>query len=230
MKYVSIDIETTGIDNETTQTLSIGLVVEDTENVLPIEDLPKLEIGIIRDRLEGEIFALNMNRDLISDILRYKMARSFEEQEAVCKETGREYMREEDAAKRIFHFLWDNQALDGEVSFDANHMVEVVHRDGVAKTYPSITSKMKPFYFNAAGKNFGSFDQKFLERLPRWKQIFRIRNRILDPAILYVDWKGDESLPGLSKCKERAGLNSHVTHNAIDDALDVVVLLRKQYA
>jgi len=88
---------------------------------------------------------------------------------------------------------------------------------------------MKPFYFNAAGKNFGSFDQKFLERLPRWKQIFRIRNRILDPAILYVDWENDDSLPGLSKCKERGGFNPHVTHNAVDDAMDVVALLRKMY-
>lgn len=49
MKYVSIDIETTGIDNENTQTLSIGLVVEDTVDIKPIEELPKLEIAILKE-------------------------------------------------------------------------------------------------------------------------------------------------------------------------------------
>ena len=38
MIYASIDIETTGIDNENTQTLSIGIVVENTVNCKPVEE------------------------------------------------------------------------------------------------------------------------------------------------------------------------------------------------
>lgn len=112
MVYVSIDIETTGL-GENTQTLSIGLVVEDTNNLIPFEELPKLEIAIIHERLEGEIFALNMNRDLISDILSYKIARTPEVKAEIVERTGREYLYEEDVTKRIFHFLYDNKALDG---------------------------------------------------------------------------------------------------------------------
>jgi hypothetical protein len=225
MIYVSIDIETTGL-GENTQTLSIGLVVEDTNNLKPFEELPKLEIAIIHERLEGEIFALNMNRDLISDILSYKLARTPEAKAEIVERTGREYLYEEDVTKRIFHFLYDHKALDGGLdTFDPNRMVEVI--DG--KLYPALTSKMKPYYFNGAGKNFANFDNKFLERLPRWKQVLRARGRTIDPSILFVDWKNDDAIPGLSLCKERAHLDPHVTHNAIDDAMDIVKLLRTQY-
>jgi hypothetical protein len=225
MVYVSIDIETTGL-GENTQTLSIGLVVEDTNNLIPFEELPKLEIAIIHERLEGEIFALNMNRDLISDILSYKLARTPEAKAEIVERTGREYLYEEDVTKRIFHFLYDHKALDGGNDlFDPNRMVEVVK----GKSYPMLTSKMKPYYFNGAGKNFANFDNKFLERLPRWKQVLRARGRTIDPSILFVDWKNDEAIPGLSLCKERAHLDPHVTHNAIDDAMDIVKLLRTQY-
>lgn len=223
MKYVSIDIETTGIDNENTQTLSIGLVVEDTVNVKPLIELPQLEIAIIRERIEGEIFAINMNRQLISDILEYKMARSDEERKEIERRTGREYMYEEDVAKRIFQFLWDNGALDGKMDFTGH--IEIVN----GKQYPALTSKMKPFYFNAAGKNFANFDNRFLERLPRWKQCLKARGRTLDPSVLYIDWKNDDAAPGLAKCKERAGFGGVVTHNAIEDAMDVVMLFRKFY-
>jgi hypothetical protein len=226
MVYVSIDIETTGL-GENTQTLSIGLVVEDTNNLIPFEELPKLEIAIIHERLEGEIFALNMNRDLISDILSYKIAKTALERKDIEVKTGREYLTEENVTKRIFHFLYDHKALDGGPDlFDPNRMVEVVN----GKTYPMLTSKMKPYYFNGAGKNFANFDNKFLERLPRWKQVLRARGRTIDPSILFVDWKNDEAIPGLSLCKERAHLDPHVTHNAIDDAMDIVKLLRTQYA
>ena len=225
MIYVSIDIETTGL-GENTQTLSIGLVVEDTNNLIPFEELPKLEIAIIHERLEGEIFALNMNRDLISDILSYKLARTPEAKAEIVKRTGREYLTEENVTKRIFHFLYDHKALDGGLdTFDPNRMIEVI--DG--KIYPALTSKMKPYYFNAAGKNFANFDNKFLERLPRWKQVLRARGRTIDPSILFVNWKDDDAIPGLSLCKERAHLDPHVTHNAIDDAMDIVKLLRTQY-
>jgi len=226
MIYVSIDIETTGL-GENTQTLSIGLVVEDTNNLIPFDELPKLEIAIIHERLEGEIFALNMNRDLISDILSYKIAKTPEAKAEIVERTGREYLYEEDVTKRIFRFLYDHKALDGGPElFDPNRMVEVVN----GKTYPMLTSKMKPYYFNGAGKNFANFDNKFLERLPRWKQVLRARGRTIDPSILFVDWKNDEAIPGLSLCKERAHLDPYVTHNAIDDAMDIVKLLRIQYA
>ncbi len=78
-------------------------------------------------------------------------------------------------------------------------------------------------------ENFATFDKHFLEKLPRWKQVIRIKQRILDPAILYVDWKNDSSLPSLGECKERAKIDGIVTHNALEDAWDVIELPRKKY-
>ena len=79
------------------------------------------------------------------------------------------------------------------------------------------------------GKNFNAFDKIFLERLPKWKLFFYLRSRVIDPAIYFVDWFNDESLPSLGKCKERANISGVVTHNALEDAIDVLLLLRTQY-
>ena len=82
MKYVSIDIETTGINREKCQVLSIGAVIEDTNNPRPIEELPKFHAAIVgREGLYGEPFALNMNKSLIENIVRYQTAKTQEEKE-----------------------------------------------------------------------------------------------------------------------------------------------------
>lgn len=81
---------------------------------------------------------------------------------------------------------------------------------------------------NVAGKNFATFDKLFLEKLPKWKKKIRFSQRIIDPGILYVDWNKDERLPSLSECKKRAGLDSEVSHKAIEDAMDVVNLIEKK--
>ena len=44
-----------------------------------------------------------------------------------------------------------------------------------------------------------------------------------------MDWKQDTEVPNLNKCKERAGIQGLVTHNALEDAWDVIEVLRKKY-
>jgi len=82
-------------------------------------------------------------------------------------------------------------------------------------------------FINAAGKNFASFDKLFLEKLPNFTSKIKIRSRIIDPAVYATNWKEDNSIPGLKLCKERAGIEGEVTHDAVDDALDVIKVLRK---
>ena len=226
MKFISIDTETTGLNPETCQLLSIGAIVEDTEKKLPFDEIPKFHCAILRgerDILQGELFALNMNKDLIGEITQYSIARNQDEKDKITQETGMLFLREEEVAKAFFHFLIDAGAITPE--FGPSYGMEVVN----GKTYPALTTKMKPFHLNVAGKNFHSGDQTYIERLPRWKQIFRIRTRHIDPSVLFVDWKNDESVPGLAKCKERAKVDGIVTHDALEDAWDVVQLLRTQY-
>jgi len=86
-----------------------------------------------------------------------------------------------------------------------------------------------PVRVSMAGKNFATFDRLFLNRLKGFKGFIKMNQRILDPAILYVDWKEDSTLPNLKLCKERAGIEGVVTHKAVEDAWDVIEILRAKY-
>lgn len=82
--------------------------------------------------------------------------------------------------------------------------------------------------YTAAGKNFGSFDLQFL-KCNQFPEMWR--HRSIDPTILYAR-KEDEVLPELALCKQRAKMagaaieRTEVSHNAIEDCLDVVDLIR----
>jgi hypothetical protein len=226
MIYISIDTETTGLNPENCQLLSFGAIVEDTNKKLPFDQIPKFHCAVLRgerDILQGELYALNMNKDLIEKITHYSTARTQDEKNDLVQMTGMKFLREEEVVKAFFHFLIDAGAITPE--FDPSKTVEIIN----GKTYPMLTTKMKPFHLNVAGKNFHSGDQTYIERLPRWKQVFRIRNRHIDPSLLFTDWSNDTALPTLGLCKERAKIDGIVTHDALDDAWDVVQLLRTQY-
>ena len=224
MKYISIDIETTGLDSEFNQILSIGAVIEDTLNQLPFEELPKFHAVIKRESVYGSIFALNLNKDLIQAMKDYSEAKTDELKQEIEESFGAKFYHEDEVVEALYQFCYRNGLVDLDPNFLYKQMKVV---DGIA--YPILGSNMVKTYLNCAGKNFAGFDKKFLEKLPRWKQVFSIRSRVLDPGILFVDWINDESIPSLDECKKRAGIDGVVTHNAVEDAMDVVMLLRKCY-
>jgi len=200
MKYVSIDIETTGLDLETCQVLSIGAVIEDTNDIKPVEELPTFHGVVLSKQLSGQPYALDMNTDLIEAMVYYQTA---------------------DEDERI-----DLERLKGMKFYEKDQIVEAFYKFLLENGIEPDGDKV---HITAAGKNFATFDLKFLERLPRWKQWIRVRQRIIDPSLLYTDWKADDSLPGLGLCKLRAGLPEEVAHDAVEDARDVILLLRKEY-
>ena len=183
MRYVSIDIETTGLNPERDQILEFGAVIGDTNKKYDIQSAIKFHKIILHRRIVGDIFAVNMNKDIIQEI-----KEAFDEPELNSKFCSIQYLEE-----NFIEWLKQN-------GFDTTKNI------------------------NAAGKNFAGFDQKFLE--PYFKNI-KFSQRVLDPAILYFD-SNDKRLPDLKTCKARAGLNDNVSHRALDDALDVVLLLQKK--
>lgn len=64
--YVSIDIETTGLDPETCQVLSIGAVIDDWKS--PIKELPTFHCYINHGTFTGEPFALSMHSKIFRAI------------------------------------------------------------------------------------------------------------------------------------------------------------------
>jgi oligoribonuclease len=222
MKYLSIDIETSGLDPALNQILSVAAIFEDTEKKLPWAEVPKFHVGIVRHQIAGSPRAINMNAKLIDWMGRWLEPKDATERAFVSLESGMEWVQEEDVAKKFYHFLCEC-GLGESVQFKPEGS------DNWETKEIAFNGATKPITINVAGKNFGTFDKKFLELLPWWQKLIRVRQRIIDPAVLFVDWKEDESLPGLDKCKSRAEIHGLVTHNALEDAWDVIELLRKKY-
>jgi len=197
MKYISIDIETTGLNPEACQILQIGAVIEDTLNPAPLDSLPRFNCLVEHEVYSGQPTALSMNSWILKTLSGL---------ENLAKDERLEYRKTHNimpvgiVAKSFAMWLMSNGILPEE----ANGPVKI----------------------NAAGKNFASFDKQFLQRLPNWGAAVQIRQRILDPAILFMDWQQDSSLPNLNTCITRAKLDGIVTHDAVQDALDVIRVIR----
>jgi oligoribonuclease len=196
MKYVSIDIETTGLDSEACQILQIGAVIEDTTDLKPLDKLPRFMCILEHETYSGQPTALSMNAWILKIL---------SGMEGLSKDDRIEYRKTNSiipaglAAKQLQMWLMANG-----FKMESTGAVKI----------------------NAAGKNFATFDKLFLQKLPGWGSCIQMRQRIIDPAILCTDWKEDDSLPNLNMCLKRFDLPGEVTHDACQDALDVIRVIR----
>jgi len=193
MKYVSIDLETTGLNPETCQIIEFAAIIEDTNEDTPLNKLPSFQCFVKHEVYQGEAYALQLNQKIFKVL-----------SEDYTNKLQPKIVYAEDLAMAFFNFLKENNFKTAE-----------------NKTYISI---------NVAGANVASFDLQFLKRLPEWNKLINVRRRTIDPSFLFVNWNKDETLPSLSQCKKRAMFSSdEVSHRALEDAQDVVMLLRTQY-
>lgn len=65
MKYLSIDLETTGLDTDKCQVIEIAMVLEDTEKNVPVAELPYFHRLVWHATIVGEWKALDMNREIL---------------------------------------------------------------------------------------------------------------------------------------------------------------------
>lgn len=193
MKYLAIDLETTGLDSDYDQILMISMVIEDSTNPLPLSSLPHFTSYIKHEKIKGSAFALGMNSWILNHI------------------SGRENYK-------------PYQVLKGKQNWDYEDT-------GIKDTWiePALSflnEHFKDEKITLAGKNVGSFDLQFLPKELK----DRFRHRVIDVGNMFIDFKNDKMVPDLSTCKLRAGLNINVAHDAYEDALDVIRLLRTRYA
>lgn len=84
---------------------------------------------------------------------------------------------------------------------------------------------------NLIGKNVGGFDMHLLKEA-RWATI-KQENAIINIQFLDIGQffltDTDKRIPGLWHCMKRAGIDSGVTHTAVQDAADVIRLARTLY-
>jgi hypothetical protein len=198
MRFVSIDIETTGLDPETCQILQIGAVIEDTVKVPELKNLPRFSCIVEHKLYTGQPFALNLNNWLIQMLASLETAKTKEDRIKI--RTSNHIMGAGLVAPALRTWL-------------------------IANGIPSAESGQVAI--TVAGKNFGTFDKLFLEKLPGWSAMLQINQRIIDPSIAFMNWQEDEKLPNLDTCLKRANLEGVVTHDAVQDAVDVIRVLRQ---
>jgi oligoribonuclease (3'-5' exoribonuclease) len=123
MKYVSVDLETTGLDESYCQILEFAAVIGDTTDFCtPVEEFPSLTYRFYYDRVIGDPYALHLNRGLLNDMV-----------------------------SRPSSYLYIN--IDSLWSYFANWLDTQKF---------AIEGKVM-----LAGKNVGSFDRRFLNRVLR---------------------------------------------------------------
>ena len=66
MKFVSIDIETTGLNEKTCQIIEVGAVIDDTLN--PMGSPPEFHCYVLHNGYHGESYALSMHSEIFRRI------------------------------------------------------------------------------------------------------------------------------------------------------------------
>jgi hypothetical protein len=199
MIYLSLDIETTGLDPATCDVLEVGAFLEDTEKLLPRNQLPTFHRYVWKDNYRGEPYALAMNAHIFQKILELKKAE------------GVAGMYDYDRTLTAPNYLWPHFK---QWLFKYQHM------------WPSGSFLNQQPVLVVAGKNAAGFDLPFLKQFPFMP---KFHHRVVDPGMMYFDPRNDRVPPDLKECKRRAKLPEVVTHEALDDAWDVIQLVREKY-
>jgi len=94
MKYVSIDLETTGLDPENNNIIEFGAVLDDLKEQKPLEELPRFHAYICMDEYKGQPYALSMHPTIFRRI--------------ATKEEGYNYLYPNTLGKAFLSFLVNN--------------------------------------------------------------------------------------------------------------------------
>jgi len=200
VKYLSVDIETTGADPNYCDIIEFAAVADDLKNPLPLEQLKTFQTYLLKERYTGEPYALAIHAHIF-----HKIAHWHENEINITKQEA----------------LMDNFYTFLTTQLDYK------------------PDKFGRIHVNGAGKNFSSFDFRFLEKLPN-SHLVKFRHRVLDPAILYL-CPEDEELQSTKVCMQRAGFDwnliakiinkpaNECEHTALGDAFAVVELIRRKF-
>lgn len=200
--YLALDIETTGLDTEKSNLLQIGWVIDD--GVSPVSQLKRGSLFIQNDVITyGENYALGMNAWIFQELMKPQNERKYPSR---VPEVGIAEM------------------LDA-----------VIETSELAQKW-DIEQGLKPGKkVQLAGKNVASFDwpiiRNVLKRLPdeSYKIICSegidlVDHRFIDCGAIFFEKFGRN--PGFNAINKHIGWKD-INHDALDDAINVVVAIRK---
>jgi len=211
MTFVSIDIEATGLQTDIDQILEFSAIIENTKNILPFKEIPKFSYTIVHERIEGHPRALIMNAEIIKRINFY--LENTHQKEVIKAQVDYQY--------KDVNNITAGYCLPKDLLF---HFSKWLNDNGIVKEKGKDHLVITP-----AGKNFQSYDKLMISKLPGYGKLLVFRHRGIDPTTYFIDWENDEVPPGLGDCKKRCGLNEIISHKSLEDAWDVIQVLRSKY-
>ncbi len=185
--FVSVDIETTGLDPETCDTLEVGAVIDDW--LFPLAKPPEFHCYIKQSLYRGQPFALSMHPTIFRRI--------------AIEEEGYSYFFPGEFAEAFGSWLNINHAY-------------VIDPDNLKREARGVV----------AGKNFASFDDRFLRKFKNYDQHVKFHQRILDPGMMFWSPTEDTKPPGSQTCMERTNQEGKVAHTALEDAKSVAKMIQ----
>lgn len=204
MKYISIDLETTGLLHEEHQIIEFGAIIEDSNDPKSYEESKKYRrIVLARDgKYVFSSYAAMINAELIKTIARIEKTGNMDFPSSDKNLTNTALYLDE-LIPDFRQWLYVNGFKENE-----RGVLEVV----------------------AAGKNFASFDKQFIQAIPEFESYgIRFHHRSIDPTTAYIDWKNDMVPPSTDQTKLRAGLKNETKHEALADAWDIIQMIRPLY-
>lgn len=210
MKYVSINVETTGWDVDYCQILSMNAIIDDLETQKSLDMLPRFHAYFSYPRIMGSPRALAHNSNILKKLSEVSSPMTLED------------IRKRPAGPQKYIDI----VMDGRSTIPAIVFRNFLKDNGY--NMPSDIDDRGRICIIPAGKDFAFFGRKFLESLPGLSEQVSMGHCCLDPSILYVE-PNDTAIPSLSQCIHRSGEKPQQIHEALDDALSVIKLLRKKW-
>ncbi len=210
MRYVSINIETTGGDVDYCQVLSIDAIIDDLEVQKSFDMLPRFHAYLSYPRIMGSPRALARNSNILKKLSEVAFPMTLED------------IRKRPAGPQKYIDI----VIDGRSTIPA-----IVFRNFLKDNGYNMSSDVDDrgrICIIPAGKDFAFFGRRFLESLPGLSEQVSMGHCCLDPSILYVE-PNDTEIPSLSQCIDRSGEYPRQIHNTLDDTLSVIKLLRKKW-
>lgn len=200
MKFVSIDLETTGRNPMLHNVIEFGAVIEDTQHLIPVEELPYFKCYVLYDNYTVEKRLMAPDEILPNH---HEIYRKISRHQSDWRNLGNNdlFLAARNVGKQFKEFL----------------------------LYHGFELMGKMVTITAAGKNFASFDLQFIkQQLPNFYNHVVIKQTTIDPSIFLVDWKNDKALPNLTECLERVDIGEDtVSHETISDCRQVLKVLRQ---
>lgn len=202
MKYISIDLETTGSNDDVHQVIEIGAVVDDLEEQKPIDELPEFHTYVGHDTYNVSEYCLGMHSD--TGIFE-KLSSYGDGQSDNIAGIG-------EAVIGLNTFIRDELELTGWPGESRGSLNVCCH---------NFTVFDFRFLRRAMDDHFG--------KASRESTVWDVnRIRPFDPCQFYMQ-PDDDKVPGTRTAMKRSDMEPSVAHTAVADAKDMIRMTRRHF-